>query len=516
MSETQKPEKPRLDRKRFILSLSVGGAATAIAFLLGWWWPGTILLLLTLYYACRAFPAPLAPLVYSVYAAFAIFWLTGRVLDGLVQALERGSTSVRLIVPDLLGFVLGMGLPILFWFVVFHASATWVLAIADSLGISVQEARQFVRAQVFGTAGSSMTVENGEIVSQKPPGILARLGGPGVLVVKPGNAVVLERGGTTTRIVGPGVHRLQRSETIKKPYGSKGIIDLRPQTNDATAEVLTKDGILVKMTVSQEWQIEPREVTDRRRSDQPVGRGATTSVLGEPEYPVYEESVRRAVFATPADGWARVVPEAALNVLRDIVATYTLDELFSLESSSAPRPDRRIVRRIEEDVSKRYTPSEFGVAYLGMDIRHIDVPEDVRAQMVRRWKASQERKLRVQEAIAEREALIKLSEGRAQALGKLEQAKLNARTNMAKMVSGILDTLVQIDNEPVALSFANLVRELTQRIGQDEQVAMHYIEAMQAMIGSPGAKSFVINPPYSGGGAPSPPPDESEGGGTEG
>jgi hypothetical protein len=112
--------------------------------------------------------------------------------------------------------------------------------------------------------------------------------------------------------------------------------------------------------------------------------------------------------------------------------------------------------------------------------------------------------------------LIHLSEGRAQALGKLEQAKLNARTNMARMVSGILDTLVQIDKEPVALSFANLVHELTQRIGQDEQVAMRYIEAMQAVIESPGPKSFVINPPYTGAGAPPPPLDEGGGGDAEG
>lgn len=504
--------------KQLVLSLSVGGVATAIAFLLGWWWPvGTILMLLTLYFVCRALPASLSPLVYTLYAGFAIFWLTGSLLDGLVRALERGSTSVRLVVPDLLGFMLGIGVPILFWSLVIVASARWVLAISESLGISAKEARQFVRSQVFGSARNYLVIENGEIVWEKPAGVLARLGGPGVLVVRPGNAVVLERGGETTRIVGPGVHRLRRFETVKRPSKAKGIIDLRPQ-EDATmaAKVLTKDGIPLDVQVSQGWQIEPRQVTDSRRSSQLAGGEATTPVLGAPEYPVYEATVRKAVFATPPEGWERLFPEAALSVLRDVVATYTLDEIFSLEESSAPRPDRRIVRRIEEQVGERYDPSEFGVAYRGMDIRHIDVPEDVREQMVRRWKAAQEWKLRVQEAIAEREALIKLSEGRAQALGKLEQAKLSARTNMAKMVSGILDTLVKIEKEPVALSFANLVRELTERIGQDEQVAMRYIEAMQAVINSSGAKSFVINPPYPGAGSAPllvPPPEGGPGGG---
>jgi len=503
--------------KQLVLSLSVGGVATAIAFLLGWWWPATVLMLLTLYFACRACPARLAPVICSLYAGFAIFWLSGSVLDELLRVPERGPSLSRLFMPYLIGIVLGIGVPILFWRLVVFASAKWVLAISDSLGVSADDARQFVSSQVFDAARSYVMVENGEIVSQQPAGVLARLGGPGVLVVRPGNAVVLERGGETTRIVGPGVHRLRRFETVKRPHKAKGIVDLRPQEGAAVAaKVLTKDGIPLDIQVSQGWQIEPKQVTDSRRSSQLAGGEATTPVLGAPEYPVYEATVRKAVFATPPEGWEGLFPEAALNVLRDVVATYTLDEIFSLEESSAPRPDRRIVRRIEEQVGERFDASRFGVAYRGMDIRHIDVPEDVREQMVRRWKAAQEWKLRVQEAIAEREALIKLSEGRAQALGKLEEVKLSARTNMARMVSGILDTLVKIDKEPVALSFANLVRELTERIGQDEQVAMRYIEAMQAVINSSGTKSFLIHPPYPGAGSALPlvpPPEGGPGGG---
>jgi regulator of protease activity HflC (stomatin/prohibitin superfamily) len=498
--------------KQLVLSLFVGGVVTAIAFLLGWWWPATLLLLLTLYFACRAFPASLAPIVYSLYAGFAVFWLGGSLLDEVLRVPERGPTLSRLVMPYLVGLVLAILLIILFWQLVILASARWVLAVSDSLGVLEKEARQLVGSQVFASSRNYLIVENGEIVSEKPPGLLARLGGPGVLVMRPGNAVVLERGGATTRIVGPGVHKLQRFETVKRPHQGKGIIDLRPQEGNATANALTKDGIPLDLHVHQGWQIEPKQVTDSRRSSQLAGGEATTPVLGAPEYPVYEATVRKAVFATPPEGWESLFPEGALNVLRDVVATYTLDEIFSLEDSTAPRPDRRVVRRIEEQVVERYDPSEFGVAYRSLDIRHIDVPEDVREQMVRRWKQAQEWKLRVQEAIAEREALIRLSEGRAQALGNVEEAKLSARTNMARMVSGILDTLVKIDKEPVALSFANLVHELTERIGEDEQVAMRYIEAVQAVIDSPGTKSFLVSPAYRGGAASPPPAVPPQGG----
>jgi hypothetical protein len=40
-----------------------------------------------------------------------------------------------------------------------------------------------------------------------------------------------------------------------------------------------------------------------------------------------------------------------------------------------------------------------------------------------------------------------------------------------------------------------VIQELTNRVGQDETVAMRYIEAMQSIVKSEGLKSFVITPP---------------------
>lgn len=504
--------------KLLLLSLGVGGVVTVIALLVGPPWLFTILLLITLYLVCRALPAAWAPVAYSLYAAFAIFWLTGTVLDGLVQALLRGQTGIRLIVPDLLGFTLAVAVPILFWQLVISTSATWVLAISDSLGVSIKEARQFVRSQVFRSARNYLIVENGEIVSEKPAGILSRLGGPGVLVIRPGNAVVLERGGKTTRVVGPGMHTLERFETIKKPHAGKGIIDLRPQERtDTLQKVLTKDGIPLTIEVSQSWRIEPKDVTDNRRPSMLAGGAPTADLLGAPEHPVYETTVRKAVFGTPAAGWTSTVPERGLSVLRDVVATCTLDEILPVNPKTSGHG--LVVRQIEQDVKKNYDSSAFGVEYLGIDIRHMDVPDDIRDQLVRRWKAPLERQVRLVQARAEREALIELSEGRAQALDNLEGAKLSARANMARMVTKIIEDMVQQHNAPVAVGFVDLVRELSERIGQDEQVALRYIEAVQAVISGEGAKSFVFNPPYPGPAAMPPPAPlsaTSSGGGSGG
>ena len=110
--------------------------------------------------------------------------------------------------------------------------------------------------------------------------MLSRLGGPGVLVVRPGNAVVLERGGKITRIVGPGVHQLKRFEGLKSSDG-KGIVDLRTQFAPETAtNVLTRDGIPLEIKAATVFKIEPKQVTDQRPSSHLEGGDATTPVLG--------------------------------------------------------------------------------------------------------------------------------------------------------------------------------------------------------------------------------------------
>ena len=69
------------DWRRLLATLVIGGLITAICFIFGWWWAGTAFLLLTLFLACFAFGAKLRPLVFTVFAVFAIAWLTGALLD---------------------------------------------------------------------------------------------------------------------------------------------------------------------------------------------------------------------------------------------------------------------------------------------------------------------------------------------------------------------------------------------------------------------------------------------------
>jgi hypothetical protein len=63
------------------------------------------------------------------------------------------------------------------------------------------------------------------------------------------------------------------------------------------------------------------------------------------------------------------------------------------------------------------------------------------------------------------------------------------------VIQELVNTLPQMDQEKVVAGFISVIEQLTSRVGQDESVAMRYIETMQAIVSSEGPKSFVITPP---------------------
>ena len=323
---------------------------------------------------------------------------------------------------------------------------------------------------------------------------------PRILDVKPGNAVVLERGGKVTRIVGPGVHRLERYEAIRRPEETKGIVDLSPQGDRTTAErVLTKDGIALDIAVSVGFQIEPKEVTDKRLSTE------TGPVIGG-DYPVYEATVRKAVFNTSEKGWKGPAIGKPISILRDVIGAYALDQIIVPSGNPSRDPDARAVSEIEKVVNSRCDLSGSGVYFKSLDIAEIKMPDDVHAKMVKRWSAPVDADIKEQEAVGERRAMVQIGEGRATSLERLEGVRLVVRAKMIKVIQDLVGTLPKMDQEKAVLGFISVIQELTNRVGQDETVAMRYIEAMQSIVKSEGPKSFVITPPSTSlGMLPSPP-----------
>jgi regulator of protease activity HflC (stomatin/prohibitin superfamily) len=461
--------------RRLLITLIIGLVPTAISYILGWWWGGTIFALLTLFAMCFAFPSKLYATVFTLFAVVAIAWTAGAVIEGLLPAEWEMNQAWRSVIGGIAGLLASVVLAVLFWLLILWVSTKWILSVSESFEIPWRKAFSFVAAQVFQTSQLSIVVKNGQIAEQKPEGMLAALGGPGQLIVGVGNVVVLERGGETTRILGPGTYKLKRFEKLKTPHEGKGILDLRLQGGGRTAEnVRTKDGIALTIKVGGAAQIETKQTTDARPESHFAGGDATTPLLGAPEYPVYEAIVRKAVFLPPV-AWSDAFPGGPINVLRDVVATYTLDEIFAFDRySDELAPDDRVIREIENAVNERYNPAVMGVKYGGIDIQDISMPEEIEKRVIKRWTARVERELRVAEAEAERDAMIQLSEGRAHSF----KTKASTWEEVAKQVITMLQVWEESGQRETALNFIGVVQGITQWVGEDQSVAMRYVEAM--------------------------------------
>jgi hypothetical protein len=175
-----------------------------------------------------------------------------------------------------------------------------------------------------GGAGATVIVENGRVVKPGPNDPVMRIGGPGTLVVYSDSAVLLERAGRLTRVVGPGVTVLHRFEKVRD------VVHLRPLSfanseNEKTIRVegMSRDGIPVVWPITVRYQI----------NDDGWGRHLPTE--GRP-YGFSEEAVLKAC----SDVWMRgagsdamhwgdcIVSVDAKGILRDILATYPLDRLI--------------------------------------------------------------------------------------------------------------------------------------------------------------------------------------------
>jgi regulator of protease activity HflC (stomatin/prohibitin superfamily) len=490
--------------KRLVITLVVGGGLTAIFYVWQGWSILTVtLLLLTFLFIGLSLPRRVWPAYFTVYAAALLAVIFGSIIRATYPDQSEGASTARRATAAMGGLLTALVLVGGFWLAALYTSTTWILEVSKSLGIPWWDAFQYVATRVFGLGQRYVVVENGQILTESPPKMLSRFGGPGILVVKPGNAVVLEQGGRISDIVGQGVRPLGRFEYLMRPVEVKGIVDLRPQWKRTRVKnVLTSDGIPLQIIVGMGYQIEPQGVTDRRPSSRLAGGEATTPLV-DGEYPVYKATIRNAVLATTADGWAGLFPAGPVLVLRDVVAAYTLDQIFPpAQVSHQPNPDARTIRRIEDEVVARFDPRWAGVQFRSFDIEQIRMPEEIRERMVRRWTAVVERDLKLRDAETERESIIQLSEGRAVSLERMEQVRFDAWQQASDSVEGAIERVTALmakmaasSHPQIAANFIAVVEQLTVWFGQDQSTAMRYIEAIESVAHSKGTKTFVFNPP---------------------
>jgi len=290
---------------------------------------------------------------------------------------------------------------------VMHISSEWLLAMRETFGVTRRQALRLLISLVLNVNYPYYLIENGKMTKVKPEGVLDRLGGPGVAVIKPYNAVVFERAGKITRIEGPDMFMTKLFEFVKH------IIDLRPQWESfPVEEVLTKDKVPLRIKCGLGYRIESRDQTAKREREEEEKRQKAKEnheverrqeakehreVAGHQEvedrqetkdrqeeehqeakerqevaewrrfpgiisgdYPVYKRTIFKAAYG-PADDWKLTTRGATITQLRKVVAEFELRDIYRLdEQGEEPTSDKQGEELVPGKQVKEFALAEIG------------------------------------------------------------------------------------------------------------------------------------------------------------
>lgn len=279
---------------------------------------------------------------------------------------------------------------------------------------------------------------------------LHNFGGPGQLIVHPGQVVVLHHKGKITRAVGAGSVRLWGEEKIKAilPLGIKANIH-------KLENVRTQDKVPLNLTVIDLTQIEPAKET-RARLEQEVATASKLLQSGEnteiaklwlknaeqellhlerdkiigDEYQQCYESIAKLVATKVPRVWDGL-RNPIVRLTKDVIMSQSLEELFSTDGHELhARVFERNIARIEGFVLNQLdAPSRSveGVMVRNIDISEIGFPEEI------------------ERAIKEREAGIIQATANAEIIEIQSLAETESKMAMLERITSLLVNYPTLD-----------------------------------------------------------------------
>jgi hypothetical protein len=203
-------------------------------------------------------------------------------------------------------------------------------------GSDFRSSLAYLVGSLFSITSSRATIRQGNFDLEKSdPELLRRFGGPGNVIVEPGNVLILENLDRPSRVIAEGIHHLGRFEKIKElttDYDSDGkalpTLEERHGYIKSTVAV-TKDGIEVALL----------DIHYRYRLRMGQGFGDYVQRRLEQPYPVSLEGVvnmayNRTVRWNPNDKvgeptpWHTLINIAVEGAIADFVREHKFDELL--------------------------------------------------------------------------------------------------------------------------------------------------------------------------------------------
>ena len=122
--------------KRLFIALALGTIPIAISYIVGWWWIGTLFLLVTIFAACTSLPSKLSAIVFSAYAIFGMAWVLNGLFGRVLTTPWESGDSWRLAMIAVASVAVSAVATVAFWLLTFTINAKFMLNITDSLHIS--------------------------------------------------------------------------------------------------------------------------------------------------------------------------------------------------------------------------------------------------------------------------------------------------------------------------------------------------------------------------------------------
>ena len=308
---------------------------------------------------------------------------------------------------------------------------------------SFWDALGYLGAALFGSGYPTLMVLDGQPVNPSEKlSTLQTVGGPGYLEVRPGSAVLLERGAGPTNIYGAGRYFLRRFETIRETVDLREIYRQREEV-----EATTKDGIPITL----------RNVEATFRLD--TGRQPQRTEV-QP-YPFSIKAVRAATYRRAVDqegqplNWGDLIMSMISGRIVAWISRQRLDRL------TAPLDDdpRAALRAEFEGAEARHQLARFGAELVRVNIGHLDTPGSVDSQRLINW-----------QSFWQSHDKVALAQGDALKLAYEELGRAEGQAEMLKTITQALETVepgVPPDetetNRLVILRISQLLETITPR-----------------------------------------------------
>lgn len=248
-----------------------------------------------------------------------------------------------------------------------------------------------------------------------PAGSLAKFGGRGVLVVQEGHAVVLERSGKISRVVGYGLHFLE-------PFERVNVVAYLAINSEhlPIKHVITKDKVVIEEIDLYIFHKIDAGDKSRKNGIYPFDVKIIIEKIWTPK------GSERDGKSADLSGAVQAVADTAV---RDVIAQYDLVDLITAAGDFRQKLKEEFKAAIE-----RVTDFAMGIKIVVVDVGYVKFPEDVEQELIevvkakaKKDKAALEAEAKqittVTHAEAERQAKIKIGEGEREYLRQQGEGK---------------------------------------------------------------------------------------------